>query len=176
VCRADIALHIAEQVERAGLSLLDIDIEITEEVLLDRISDRTLDQLGALRGRGARLILDDFGTGNSGLAQLLRLPVDGVKLDKQFIQKLGVDPRADEIVQAMVSLCHGLGLQVVAEGIETEPQATMLRALDCDAVQGFLYANAMSSDELKVWLHTLKFPVSCSSRHQLTVATACRAA
>jgi EAL domain-containing protein (putative c-di-GMP-specific phosphodiesterase class I) len=156
VCRADIAHHIAEQVERAGLSLRDIDVEITEEVLLDRVSDRTLDQLAALRGRGARLILDDFGTGNSGLAQLLRLPLDGVKLDKQFIQKLGVDTRADEIVQATISLCHGLGLEVVAEGVETEPQATMLRSLDCDAVQGFLYARAMSRDELNVWLHATR--------------------
>lgn len=159
VFRADIADHIAEQVERAGLSLRDIDVEITEEVLLDRVSDRTLDQLAALRGRGARLILDDFGTGNSGLAQLLRLPLDGVKLDKQFIQKLGVDTRADGIVQATISLCHGLGLEVVAEGVETEPQATMLRSFKCDAVQGFLYARAMSSDELKVWLHATNVAV-----------------
>lgn len=153
VCRADIALSIAEQVERAGLSLHCVEVEITEEVLLDRVSNRTLDQLAALRGRGARLVLDDFGTGNSGLAQLLRLPLDGVKLDKQFIQRLGVDTRAHEIVRATVSLAHGLGLQVVAEGIETEQQAAMLQALNCDAVQGFLYARPMPPDVLKGWLH-----------------------
>ncbi len=153
VCRADIALSIAEQVERAGLSLHCVEVEITEEVLLDRVSNRTLDQLAALRGRGARLVLDDFGTGNSGLAQLLRLPLDGVKLDKQFIQRLGVDTRAHEIVRATVSLAHGLGLQVVAEGIETEQQAAMLQALNCDAVQGFLYARPMPPNVLKGWLH-----------------------
>ncbi len=152
VCRADIALHVAEQVERAGLSLRCVEVEITEEALLDRVSKRTLDQLAALRGRGARLVLDDFGTGTSGLAQLLRLPLDGVKLDKQFIQRLGVDARADEIVRASVSLAHGLGLQVVAEGIETEQQAAALRALGCDAAQGFLFARPMPPDVLKGWL------------------------
>ncbi len=152
VARMDIALHIAEQVERAGLSLRAVEIEITEEVLLDRVSDRTLDQLAALRGRGARLVLDDFGTGNSGLAQLLRLPLDGVKLDKQFIHRLGVDVRAMEIVRATVSLAHSLGLEVVAEGVETEQQMAMLRALGCDAVQGFLLAHPMPTEALRAWL------------------------
>ena len=153
VYRADIALCIAEQVERAGLSLRCVEVEITEEVLLERVDSRTLDQLATLRGRGARLVLDDFGTGTSGLAQLLRLPLDGVKLDKQFVQRLGVDTRADEIVRATISLAHSLGLQVVAEGIETEQQAAMLQALNCDAAQGFLYARPMPPDVLKGWLH-----------------------
>lgn len=153
VCRADVALEIAEQVERSGLSLRSIEVEITEEVLLERVSDRTLDQLATLRDRGARLILDDFGTGNSGLAQLLRLPIDGVKLDKQFVQRLGVDTRADEIVRASVSLSRGLSLQVVAEGIETELQATLVRAFGCDAGQGFLFAQPMATEALIGWLH-----------------------
>ncbi|MFT8245956.1 putative bifunctional diguanylate cyclase/phosphodiesterase [Roseomonas sp. BN140053] len=152
VCRADIALHIAEQVERAGLSLRSVEVEITEEILLDRISDRTLDQLAALRGRGARLVLDDFGTGRSGLAQLLRVPLDGVKLDKQFVQRLGSDLRAEEIIRASVSLAHGLGLEIVAEGVETEPQAAVLRRLGCDAAQGFLFARPMPPQQLEAWL------------------------
>jgi EAL domain-containing protein (putative c-di-GMP-specific phosphodiesterase class I) len=154
VCRANIALNIAEQVERAGLSLRNVEIEITEEVLLDRVSDSTLNQLASLRGRGARLVLDDFGTGNSGLAQMLRLPLDGVKLDKQFIQRLGVDARAEEIVRATVSLAHSLGLEVVAEGIETEQQDAMARMLGCDAGQGYLYARPMPPDMLRAWLAT----------------------
>ena len=151
-CRSDIALHIVEQIERSGLSLRHVELEITEEVLLDRVSERTLDQLAALRGRGALLKLDDFGTGNSGLAQLLRLPLDGLKLDKQFVQRLGVDARAEEIVRATVSLAHSLGMQVVAEGIETEQQACMVHALGCDAGQGFLYAHPMPENEMKRWL------------------------
>jgi diguanylate cyclase (GGDEF)-like protein len=152
VARADIAQHVAEQVERAGLALDAVEIEITEEVLLDRVSDRTLDGLAALRGRGARLALDDFGTGNSGLAQLLRLPLDAIKLDKRFVQRLGTDTRAEAIVRMTVSLAHGLGLEVVAEGVETERQAAMLQALGADSVQGYLFARPMDATGLRAWL------------------------
>jgi EAL domain-containing protein (putative c-di-GMP-specific phosphodiesterase class I) len=149
---ANIAQHVAEAVERAGLALDAIEIEITEEVLLDRVSDRTLDALAALRGRGARLALDDFGTGNSGLAQLLRLPLDAIKLDKRFVQRLGTDTRAEAIVRMAVSLAHGLGLHVVAEGVETERQAAMLQSLGADCVQGFLFAHPMDPETLRDWL------------------------
>ena len=152
VYRADIALHITEQVERAGLSLRSLQIEITEEVLLDRVSNRTLDQLAALRGRGARLVLDDFGTGTAELARLLRIPLDGLKLDKQFVQRLGKDTRAEEIVRATLSLANGLGLDVVAEGVETDEQAAMLRALGCQFAQGFLFGKPMPPARLRKWL------------------------
>jgi EAL domain-containing protein (putative c-di-GMP-specific phosphodiesterase class I) len=152
VAHPDICGSLAEQMERAGLSLDAVEVEITEEVLLDRVSDRTLDQLASLRGRGARLVLDDFGTGNSGLLQLLRLPLDAVKLDKRFIQRLGNDSRAEAIVRATISLAHGLGMEVVAEGVETERQAAILRALGCDIAQGFLFARPMNASVLECWL------------------------
>lgn len=152
VARPDIAQEIAAEVAAAGLSLDAVEVEITEEVLLDRVSDRTLTGLAALRKGGARLVLDDFGTGNSGLAQLLRLPLDALKLDKRFVQRLGVDARATEIVRATVSLARGLGMVVVAEGVETERQAALAAALGCDAVQGFLYARPMPYAELRAWL------------------------
>jgi EAL domain-containing protein (putative c-di-GMP-specific phosphodiesterase class I) len=150
--REDMAASIAAQVARAGLSLRDVEIEITEEVLLERVSDATLQQLAALRGRGARLVLDDFGTGNSGLSQLLRLPLDAVKLDKRFVQGLGIDSRAEEIVRATISLAHGLGLEVVGEGVETMQQARMLMRMGCDAAQGFLYARPMPPEAVEEWL------------------------
>ncbi|MBM3524614.1 MAG: EAL domain-containing protein, partial [Alphaproteobacteria bacterium] len=152
VMRADIALDIEAQVHRAGLSLDTVEIEITEEVLLDRVSDRTLEQLASLRGRGAKLMLDDFGTGTSGLSQLLRLPLDAVKLDKTFVQRLGADRRAEEIVRATMSLARGLGLDVIAEGVETPQQAARLRALGCDVAQGFLFARPMPRAALETWL------------------------
>lgn len=152
VARDDIAATIARQVAEAGLSLRDIEIEITEEVLLDRVSAHTLQQLAALRGQGARLVLDDFGTGNSGLSQLLRLPLDAVKLDKRFVQGLGVDSRAEEIVRATISLAHGLGLDVVGEGVETMKQARMLMRMGCDSAQGFLYARPMPPEDVAEWL------------------------
>jgi diguanylate cyclase (GGDEF)-like protein len=152
VGRPDVVPRLAEQVDRSGLSLRNLEFEINEDVLLDRVSHRTLDQLAALRGHGARLVLDDFGTGNSGLMQLLRLPLDGVKLDKRFIQRLGIDPRADEIVRAAIAGAHGHGFDVVAEGVETEQQAATLRALGCDNVQGFLFGRPMAPDVLRTWL------------------------
>lgn len=152
VAQPDIALRVADRVEAAGLSLHDIEIEITEEVLLDRVSDRTLDQLAALRGRGARLVLDDFGTGNSGLAQLMRLPLDGVKLDKRFVHGLGRDARAEAIVRATLLMANGLNLTVVAEGVETPRQVAELRKLGCHAAQGYLLGRPMPLAELTAWL------------------------
>jgi diguanylate cyclase (GGDEF)-like protein len=152
VSMADIALQLVDHAERVGLSLAAVELEITEDVLLDRVSDRTLDQLAALRGRGARLVLDDFGTGNSGLSQLLRLPLDGLKLDQRFVRRLETDTRAEEIVRASVSVAHGMGLKITAEGVETEQQAAMLRSLGCDAAQGFLFARPMPATVLKTWL------------------------
>jgi diguanylate cyclase (GGDEF)-like protein len=152
VSRPDILLRITEQVDRAGLSLKDLELEINEDVLLDRVSNRTLDQLADLRARGARLILDDFGTGHSGLSQLLRLPLDGLKLDKRFIRGLGTDNHAAEIVQATLSVAHGIGLAAVAEGVETEQQVAILRTLGCDSAQGFLFGRPMPPDVLKTWL------------------------
>lgn len=154
VARGDIALEIARQVEEASLPLSAIDIEITEEVLLDRVSDRTLADLVTLRHQGARLVLDDFGTGNSSLAHLLRLPLDGVKIDRRFVASLGTDRRAEEIIQATIGLARGLGLDVVAEGVETEAQAARLRAMGCRQLQGYLFARPMDSGELGRWLET----------------------
>ncbi len=152
VVRPDVILLVEQQAEEAGLPVSALEVEITEEALLDRVSDRALDQLAGLRRRGARLVLDDFGTGNAGLAQLLRLPLDAVKLDRRFVQRLGADLRAEEIVRATISLAHGLGLEMVAEGVETAEQAAALRALGCDAVQGFLFAKPMTAEALRDWL------------------------
>ncbi len=152
VALPDIAQQIAQEADRAGLSLNMVEIEITEEVLLERVSDATLDQLAALRGRGARLVLDDFGTGNSGLSQLLRLPLDAIKIDKRFIQQLDMDSCAEEIVRAAVTLAHSLGLEVVAEGIETERQAAMALSLGCDSGQGYLFARPMPVPAFGDWL------------------------
>lgn len=140
------------ELAEAGLSLDAVTIEITEEVLLDRVSPALLDQLAALRGRGARLALDDFGTGHSGLAHLLRLPIDVLKLDRTFIRGLGGDGRAKEIVRATVAMAEGLGMRVVAEGVETEQQGAMARALGCVAAQGYLFGQPMGEQELTDWV------------------------
>jgi len=80
------------------------------------------------------------------------MPLDAVKLDKRFVHGLGVDPRAEEIVRATISLAHGLGLDVVAEGVEVVSQARMLMRMGCDAAQGFLYARPMPPEAVEQWL------------------------
>jgi diguanylate cyclase (GGDEF)-like protein len=152
VLQPDIATRIEAQVLRAGLTLQAVEIEITEEILLDRVSDATLQQLLSLQERGARMILDDFGIANSGLSQLMRMKLDGVKLDKQFVQGLGRDERAETIVHAAVSVAHSLGLHIVAEGVETENQRDMLLALHCDAAQGYLFSRPMPCADLAGYL------------------------
>lgn len=138
--------------EAAGVAPEEITIEITEEVLLERVSGQTLAHLAALRERGVRLALDDFGTGTSGLAQLLRLPIDLVKIDRRFVQELGRERKAVEIVRATVALARSLGLAVVAEGVETEEQAGILVQLGCDGAQGYLYGRPMGLAEALQWL------------------------
>lgn len=127
-------------------------LEITEDVLLDRVSDQRLAGLLRLRARGVGLALDDFGTGTSGLAQLLRLPFDVVKIDRRFVQALGEGAKAAEIVRATMALARSLELTVVAEGVESEAQARLLQSLGCGAAQGHWLAPPMDAAGLEAWL------------------------
>jgi len=152
---------MVERLERQcadlGLDLDVLTIEITEDALLDRVAGNTLSRLAALRGGGARLALDDFGTGTSGLAQLLRLPLDEIKLDRTFTRNLGLDGRAERIVEGTIRLAGSMGLRVVAEGIEDETQARKLKELGCGIGQGWFYARAMSASDLRDWLDARMF-------------------
>ena len=143
---------ILADLEATGVPPGRLCLEITEEVLLDRVSDRRLAGLAALRGRGIALALDDFGTGTSGLAQLLRLPIDLLKIDRCFVRAIETDGRAREIVRATIVLARTLGMQVVAEGVESEAQARQLESLGCAAAQGFLFGRPMGLVELHRWL------------------------
>ena len=154
IMRSEIAEEIVSQAREASLPPSAIDIEITEEALLGRISDGRLASLVALREQGVRLVLDDFGTGSASLMNLLRLPLDGLKIDRRFIAALGADARAEEIIRATIGLARGLGIAVVAEGVETEAQATELRKLGCRLLQGYLFAQPMDSAGTVRWLET----------------------
>jgi EAL domain-containing protein (putative c-di-GMP-specific phosphodiesterase class I) len=118
-----------------------LELEITESVVMDQ-SELGIRALGRLRDMGVRLVLDDFGTGYSSLSYLKHLPLDTIKIDRSFVA--GLDGDADRsIVTAVIALAHGLGIGVVAEGIETEAQARLLTELGCDVGQGFLFAHAL---------------------------------
>jgi EAL domain-containing protein (putative c-di-GMP-specific phosphodiesterase class I) len=128
-------------------------LEITESIVM-RNTDTALLAISQLRMHGVKFSLDDFGTGHSSLAQLRRLPVDELKLEGNLIADLIVEERARIIVRAMTELSHSLGMQVVAEGVET---AQILRAIaqaGCDIAQGYLIAEPMLAADLENWLTT----------------------
>ncbi len=125
--------------------------EITESVLMDDV-DLAISLLSKLRDLGVRLAIDDFGTGYSSLGYLRRFPVDIVKLDRAFVAGLGSDSASDAITAAVINLGHALGLSVIAEGVETEEQLTVLRALRCDRAQGYLWSVPQSAAPLAEWI------------------------
>ena len=136
----DLANGIGQVLQASGLEPWALELEITESSVMDR-SEASLGVLQQLRSLGVRVVLDDFGTGYSSLAYLRQLPLDTIKVDRSFVTDLDVKDPNVGIVRAVVSLAHGLGITVVAEGIETDEQARRLRELGCDMGQGYNWAH-----------------------------------
>ena len=139
---------IAEAVKRNGIAADALELELTESHLMQSIEEkaRLLDRLGTL---GVGIAIDDFGTGYSSLSYLKRLPVDAIKIDSSFVRDIGVDPNDEAIITAIVAMAHSLRLSVVAEGVETEGQLRVLKALGCDEYQGFLESPALPAAEFE---------------------------
>jgi diguanylate cyclase (GGDEF)-like protein len=136
----------AAALEASGLPSDSLWLEITESVLMEE-AESTVDTLRALRALGVRISIDDFGTGYSSLSYLKRFPVDVLKIDRSFVDGLGVDPEDEAIVTAVVGLARALNLGVVAEGVETPQQLDGVRRLGCNAVQGFYLGTPQPADE-----------------------------
>jgi EAL domain-containing protein (putative c-di-GMP-specific phosphodiesterase class I) len=122
-----------------GFAPEQLKLELTESVLMDDYA-RTLAWISSLKDRGLRISIDDFGTGYSSLGYLHRFRVDELKIDQSFVASMLEQPRSMEIVRAIVGLARGLGLQTVAEGVETPEQAARLKEIGCDYGQGYLYS------------------------------------
>jgi EAL domain-containing protein (putative c-di-GMP-specific phosphodiesterase class I) len=130
-----------------GLAPDHIEFEITESVLLENMEHANV-VLSELKEIGLNLSIDDFGTGYSSLTYLQRFPVQKLKVDKSFIQKLGIDEVSSEIVSAVLKLAKGLGLDVVAEGVETNQAADFLKDMGCDLAQGYYFARPTAVENL----------------------------
>jgi diguanylate cyclase (GGDEF)-like protein/PAS domain S-box-containing protein len=152
-----LASSIEEALRQAALKVHTLSLDINERVLLKASEDnvRTLEDLKKM---GIRLQLDDFGTGYSSISYLKRFPVDGVKIDKSFVEGLGEDTTDMALVQTIIDLCHTLGLEVLAEGIETPEQAALLKELGCDLGQGYYFARPLPSDKFAEWLNKAFLP------------------
>ncbi|MDZ7784815.1 MAG: EAL domain-containing protein [Halioglobus sp.] len=134
--------------------LVDIDaaagleLELTESLVMDNIEDN-IDTLRAIRAMGLTIAIDDFGTGFSSLSCLAKLPLDTLKIDRLFTHELSIAPLGQVLVQSIISLAHLLSLNVVAEGVETEEQLSILKALGCDEMQGYSHSRPVPSQLLE---------------------------
>jgi diguanylate cyclase len=158
---ADLKLphRVVQAVAERNLSPDTLTVEITEDLLLDNV-DRTCAVLNKLRTNGIRVAIDDFGSGYSTLRYLRDLPIDEVKLDRQFIAPLLVDPRTTAIVRAIIDLAHVLGMTTVAEGVENAETAERLRFYGCDVAQGFYYSPPLAANDLLELVSMSKEPVA----------------
>ncbi|MBD9581832.1 EAL domain-containing protein [Delftia sp. DLF01] len=145
--QADLQQRLMASLARHGVPPHLLELEVTESAAMtDPLQAREL--LGSLLAAGVCVVLDDFGTGYSSLAHLRDLPVSRVKIDRTFIGPMLDSPADAKIVKAVIALARTLGLQVVAEGVETAEQLRLLRILDCDAYQGWLFARALPAEQI----------------------------
>jgi EAL domain-containing protein (putative c-di-GMP-specific phosphodiesterase class I) len=130
-----------------GMPPSSLELEITESTAMS--GREAVDALLAgIRELGVELSIDDFGTGYSSLAYLKRFPVQRLKVDRAFVHDLGRDHDSSAIIRAIVTLGHGLQMRIVAEGVETEAQLALLRELDCDEYQGYLFSRPIEAGEV----------------------------
>jgi len=140
---SDFVEHVARTLEATGLPASALELEITETVF--QTGPATVESLRQLRALGVAIALDDFGIGYSSLTSLEQLPISRVKLDRLLIAAVDSNPRSAAIVRSIVALCHGLGLQVVAEGVERAAQLEFLSRCGPIGVQGFLLGNPVEA-------------------------------
>jgi EAL domain-containing protein (putative c-di-GMP-specific phosphodiesterase class I) len=140
----DLVEGIAKTLEATGFPASHLELEITESLLMRDI-ERTRAILDGLKFYGIRIAIDDFGTGYSSLAYLTKFPLDCLKIDRSFVRDIETDADDRAVAEAIIGLGHNLRLDVVAEGVETEPQLSLLQG--CDGFQGYLIAHPQAATE-----------------------------
>lgn len=148
---ADFVTKIAAVIAETGVDPARLELEITESVAMDD-PESVARQLRELKSLGFKVAVDDFGCGFSSLGTLNRLPFDRVKIDRAFVRELTPETSHECIARLIVKLARSLGLDVIAEGVETEEQATLLDEMGCKEMQGHLYGRPMRADALEAWL------------------------
>ena len=139
--------HVADVLSKTGLDPACLELEITESVLMQD-AEATINTLRALKERGIKISVDDFGTGFSSLSYLKRFPIDILKIDKSFTRDIDMDPDNSAIVTAIVALAKSLNLSVLAEGVESKQQLDFLRKQKCDRAQGYFFSTPVNPEVL----------------------------
>jgi diguanylate cyclase (GGDEF)-like protein/PAS domain S-box-containing protein len=149
----NLSLIVQQALDDAALASSLLELEITERILMEN-SGETFQQLARVQELGVGLAIDDFGTGFSSFRYIMDYNVDCLKVDRSFVSKCPQDHHATAIVRAIIAMAHGLNMRVVAEGVETEEQATFLNRRHCDEAQGYLWAKPLSFHALTERLHS----------------------
>ena len=139
--------------ESVGVEPGLLEIEIPEGALVEDLEAST-DILNRLHRLGVRLSIDDFGTGYASFAYLARFPVQTLKIDRSFVHELDRSRSHRKVVQGIIKMAHHLGMEVVAEGVETAAQAEALKRMQCDAIQGYVFARPMPVEEFIRFVNT----------------------
>ncbi len=154
----DISETVAVVLRETGMDATRLKLEITETVAMEDPA-LTAQRLHIIRALGVRISIDDFGTGYSSLSSLQNFPIDTIKVDKSFVGRMDSSAGQRKIVRSVISLAHSLNLDVVAEGIELREQWAMLKVLDCQNGQGFLFSHPVEVDVLRAFIDKQKPPV-----------------
>ncbi|MGZ5573532.1 MAG: sensor domain-containing protein [Methylobacter sp.] len=140
--------QVCAMLEKYAIQPGRLKLELTESLVLDNIDD-TIIKMQELKKIGVRSSMDDFGTGYSSLAYLTQLPIDQLKIDRSFVRNIGIKPTDAVIVQTIIGMANNLGMEVIAEGVETEEQRAFLELHGCPAIQGYLFGRPLPLDEFE---------------------------
>jgi diguanylate cyclase (GGDEF)-like protein len=140
--------EVRQLTQSHGQAAAGLELEITESLIMEDVK-HSISSLQAIRALGLTIAIDDFGTGFSSLSYLSKLPVDTLKIDRSFVLDMTLAPEGLALVSTIISLAHALKLKVVAEGVETEEQARLLRLLNCDEMQGYLFSKPVPADQFE---------------------------
>jgi EAL domain-containing protein (putative c-di-GMP-specific phosphodiesterase class I) len=142
----DFIEEIKGLLEKSGVNTRDFKIEITESIMIDS-DEKALSRIEEIKKMGMQVAIDDFGTGYSSLSYLSMIPANLLKIDKSFIDKINANESSKQYVEAMISMGHIMGLDVISEGVEDTEQLDALRSIGCDYVQGFIWGRPMSAED-----------------------------
>ena len=155
ILNANITELIAKVLRDTGLPPEYLELEITESIFL-KDAEYAIIKLKELKAMGIKLAIDDFGTGYSSLTYIKRFPIDILKIDKSFIRDISGESVAEAIIPAIITMGHGLNLEVIAEGVEQEIQLKYLRALGCDSFQGYYFSQPLPEKAVNNLLYKKK--------------------
>jgi diguanylate cyclase (GGDEF)-like protein/PAS domain S-box-containing protein len=168
ITQPDLIDHVRQALSESGLDPRNLKLEISEHTMMDR--DKEIDDLFAgLQSLGIQIQIDDFGIGFSSLSYLSNYPINALKIDQNFVRKMAKDESQKKIVKAIIELTHRLGVDVIAEGVETNKQLEQLKQLECEYGQGYLISKPLDKDEVQALLFELYSAEVLSALHKSEV-------